>query len=122
MRHSLLLAECARMPWAMRFDYLQQLAQVVTRWSAGQPAPLDVMEAVRHDAAVRNDRKAANARAGGGAVAVLSLYGVIMQREIEDISGPGSTSTQRFTAMLRSALAKVRPIFGKACIWLIPLS
>jgi signal peptide peptidase SppA len=43
----------------------------------------------------------------GTGIAVLPLYGVVTQRGnmVDDISGPGSTSTQQFTAILRQMLA-----------------
>jgi signal peptide peptidase SppA len=47
-----------------------------------------------------------NVRSGAGAIAVLPLYGVITQRGnmVEDVSGPGSVSTQLFGSSLRDAL------------------
>ena len=40
-------------------------------------------------------------------IAVLPLYGIVTQRGsiVEDVSGPGSTSTQQFASVLRQALA-----------------
>jgi ClpP class serine protease len=42
-----------------------------------------------------------------GGIAVLPLYGVVTQRGnmVEDVSGPGSTSTQQFSAALHQLLA-----------------
>jgi signal peptide peptidase SppA len=44
---------------------------------------------------------------GGAGIAVLPLYGIVTQRAnmVDDVSGPGVTSTQMFGAALRQALA-----------------
>jgi signal peptide peptidase SppA len=56
---------------------------------------------------MRDTRKQFAASSAGAGIAVLPLYGVITQRGnmVEDISGPGSTSTQKFTSALRQVLA-----------------
>lgn len=107
MNHSLLLAECLATPWALMPERLHALASVVTRWSAGIEADPNTLRRIEADRTVRDARRQASAAQSSGAIAVLPLYGVITQRGnmVDDVSGPGSTSTQQFSAALRSLLA-----------------
>ncbi|HEV2037526.1 MAG TPA: hypothetical protein VGQ96_02880, partial [Candidatus Eremiobacteraceae bacterium] len=107
MNHALLLAEAMRTPWAMAPEHLATLAQVLARWSVDRPASPEILAGVREEAAARRDRNTAVARAGNGSIAVLPLWGIITQRGnmVDDVSGPGSMSTQKFTGALRAALA-----------------
>jgi capsid assembly protease len=108
MNHTLLVAEFLSTPWAIMPDRLTAIAGVVARWSANIPATPEVMATVRADAQAIEARRAdATARAGGGAVAVLPFYGVCVQRTsaVDDVSGSGLMSMQRFTQSLRAALA-----------------
>jgi signal peptide peptidase SppA len=63
------------------------------------------MATVAADREARTAKREANTRAGSGAIAVLPFYGVVTQREVSDLCGPGSVSTQQFTAVFREALA-----------------
>jgi signal peptide peptidase SppA len=62
---------------------------------------------IQSDRVLRDTRKQMAAANAGSGIAVLPLYGVVTQRGnmIDDISGPGSTSTQQFTSALRQVLA-----------------
>jgi signal peptide peptidase SppA len=106
MRGQLLLAELAAQPWALMPDRIALLSQVLTRWASGVVADDATIARVRADADRRDARRAAGRQVGGG-VAVLPLYGVLTQRGnlVDEVSGPGSTSTQVFTAALRAAIA-----------------
>lgn len=88
-------------------ERLRAFAAMLARWSAGIPVPHDVAQQVTHDKEVREAKRQANVRAAGGNIAVLPLYGVITQRGnmMDDISGPGSVSTQMFAQALREAVA-----------------
>ena len=52
----------------------------------------------------RAARSSTISKSGGGAVAVIPVYGMIMHRGGMDISGPSSTSTEGLLAQLRAAV------------------
>ncbi|MCL6455737.1 MAG: S49 family peptidase, partial [Ralstonia pickettii] len=107
MKHALLISEFLSTPWAIMPERLSAFAGVVVRWSTGIVADAVTMTSVRADAAAVAARRGSSARAGNGSIAVLPMYGVVTQRGnmADDISGPGSMSTQMFSQSLRSALA-----------------
>jgi len=107
MNHSLLLAECLATPWALMPERLHALASVVTRWSAGIAADGETLGRIHADRELRDARRRAVANQSTGSIAVLPLYGVLTQRGnmVDEVSGPGSTSTQQFSAALRGLLA-----------------
>ena len=93
--------------WALMPERLHAMAGVVMRWSAGVPAETQTMDRINSDRTIRESRrKLATAQSSGG-IAVLPLYGVVTQRGnmVDDVSGPGSTSTQQFSSTLRQLLA-----------------
>ena len=106
MKEARFLAWARSTPWALLPEVYDTMAAVLDRWARGEVASPAVLDQVRADASDRRGRRAAGASVGGG-VAVLPLYGVISQRgnALDDISGPGSTSTQMFTKTLREAVA-----------------
>jgi signal peptide peptidase SppA len=107
MNHQLLVAEFLATPWALMPERLHALASVVMRWSAGIPAEADNMIRVQADRVIRDTRRQTASAQSAGGIAVLPLYGVVTQRGnmVEDVSGPGSTSTQQFSSALRQLLA-----------------
>lgn len=107
MKHALLISEFLSTPWALMPERLVAFAGVVARWSSGSTADAGTMARVRADAEIVAARRSAAARTSGSSIAVLPMYGVVTQRGnmADDISGPGSTSTQMFSQTLRSALA-----------------
>lgn len=107
MKRSILISEFLSTPWALMPERLQAFAGVLGRWSRGESADARTMEAIQADKQARSDKRTASVNAGGGMIAVLTLYGVVTQRGnmADDISGPGSVSTQRFTQSFREALA-----------------
>ena len=107
MKQQLLIAEFLSTPWALMPERLSAMAGVLSRWQAGIAPSADVMAAISHDREAAAAKRATNVRAGGGGIAVLPLYGVVTQRGnmADDISGPGSVSTQRFTQAFREAMA-----------------
>jgi signal peptide peptidase SppA len=108
MKRQLLIAEFLSTPWALMPERLNAVAGVLARWSHGAAASDAVMETVAADRQAREAKKAGAAQAASGGIAVLPFYGVVTQRGnmMDDISGPGSVSTQRFTAAFREALAE----------------
>lgn len=107
MKGELLIAEFLSTPWALMPERIEAFAGILRRWTKGQGATQAVLVQVSSDKEAREARRETNTRAGGGSIAVLPLYGVVTQRGnmADDLSGPGSTSTQRFSAALRDALA-----------------
>ncbi len=107
MNRQLLLSEFLTTPWALMPERLQAMAGVLTRWSAGEPPTDETMFQIQSERVLRDTRKQMAAAHAGAGIAVLPLYGVVTQRGnmVDDISGPGSTSTQQFTSALRQVLA-----------------
>jgi signal peptide peptidase SppA len=107
MNKQLLLSEFLTTPWALMPERLQAMSGILTRWSAGEPPSDETLFQVNTDRVLRDTRKQMAATSTGTGIAVLPLYGVVTQRGnmVDDISGPGSTSTQQFTSVLRQMLA-----------------
>ncbi len=107
MNKHLLISEFLTTPWALMPERLMAMSGVLHRWSAGEPPSDETLFQIQSDRLLRDTRKQMAAANTGTGIAVLPLYGVVTQRGnmIDDISGPGSTSTQQFTAALRQMLA-----------------
>ena len=107
MKTELLIAEFLSTPWALMPERLNAVSAVMARWSSHAPATAEVLAGIDTDKLAREARRQTATSVSGGGIAVLPLYGVITQRGnmIEDVSGPGSVSTQKFAAALRLALA-----------------
>ena len=107
MNKQLLLSEFLTTPWALMPERLQAMSGILTRWSAGEPPSDENLFQVNTDRLIRDTRKQIAAASAGTGIAVLPLYGVVTQRGnmVDDISGPGSTSTQQFASVLRQMLA-----------------
>lgn len=107
MNKQLLLSEFLTTPWALMPERLQAMSGILTRWSAGEPPSDETLFQVNTDRVLRDTRKQMAAASTGSGIAVLPLYGVVTQRGnmVDDISGPGSSSTQQFTSVLRQMLA-----------------
>lgn len=107
MNKQLLLSEFLTTPWALMPERLQAMSGILTRWSVGEPPSDETMFQVNTDRVLRDSRKQMAAASTGSGIAVLPLYGVVTQRGnmVDDISGPGSSSTQQFTSVLRQMLA-----------------
>ena len=109
MNQQLLIAEFLATPWALMPERLNAVAAVLASWSSNTPASDEVMQRIAADRSAREVRRQSNQVNGGGAgngIAVLPLYGVVTQRGnmVDNVSGPGSVSTQQFAASLRQAL------------------
>ena len=107
MNHQLLVAEFLATPWALMPERLSALATVVMRWSGGIAAESENMIRIQADRVIRESRRQSASAQSTGGIAVLPLYGVVTQRGnmVDDVSGPGSTSTQQFCTTLRQLLA-----------------
>ena len=107
MNHQLLVAEFLATPWALMPERLHALASVVMRWSAGIAADTDNLVRIQADRVIRATRRQASTAQSSGGIAVLPLYGIVTQRGnmVDDVSGPGTTSTQQFSSALRQLLA-----------------
>lgn len=100
MKGSLLIAEFLDTPWAVKRERLQVYAGVISRWASGQAMDEDFTPVK----SAWDARREQAARIGGNGVAVLPLYGTIMQRAGMMSEWSGGTSTQQFSSALREAL------------------
>nr|WP_311528692.1 S49 family peptidase [uncultured Ralstonia sp.] len=107
MKRELLLAEFLATPWALMPERLNALTAVFGRWARNEPAGDEILARVMADRDARQLKRQAAQSTGGEGIAVLPLYGVVTQRGnmVDDVSGPGTTSTQMFGAALRQALS-----------------
>ncbi|MFA5170416.1 MAG: S49 family peptidase [Sulfuriferula sp.] len=107
MKRALLISEFLSTPWALMPERLNAFAGVLGRWMQGESASDITMAAIQADKQSRTVKQSSNTNAGGGNIAVLPFYGVVTQRGnmVDDISGTGSASTQRFTQSFRDAMA-----------------
>ena len=106
MNHHLLVAEYLATPWALMPERLSAVTAVIARWSGDARASDEVMHSIAGDRSARDARRQASVSNSGGGIAVLPLYGVVTQRGnmVDDVSGPGTASTQQFSNMLQAAL------------------
>ena len=106
MNHQLLVAEFLATPWALMPERLSAVTAVIARWSGDARASDEVMHSVAADRNARDARRQASVSNSGGGIAVLPLYGIVTQRGnmVDDVSGPGTASTQQFSNLLRAAL------------------
>jgi signal peptide peptidase SppA len=107
MKRSILISEFLATPWALMPERLSAFAGVMSRWHAGEQASDEVMAGIHADRQAREVKRSAAMQAGGGQIAVLPLYGVVTQRGsmVDDVSGSGGASTQRFADALRQAIS-----------------
>jgi signal peptide peptidase SppA len=103
------LAQLLATPWAMSPDRLNAYAALLARQYAGKITAADHRDDTQYDAeGVPIKPKAAVQRAGGarsGAIAVVGVYGTIMQRASIMSMCDGGTSTQAISQQLRQANA-----------------
>ncbi|MBF0421903.1 MAG: S49 family peptidase [Magnetococcales bacterium] len=105
MKTGRLLADFLVSPWALRPETLSLASGILSRWNDGLPVPDEVMAQLEADKGIVAVRRQSRAQTGGG-IAVLPLYGVLTQRgDIQDVSGPGTTSLQAFASAFRQAMA-----------------
>ncbi len=107
MNKQLLVAEFLATPWALMPERLNAMYGVIARWSVGNIASDETMQRIQNERLLRDARRQTVSAISSGGIAVIPLYGVVTQRGnmVDDVSGPGSVSTQQFAAALRQALA-----------------
>lgn len=103
LRYARILAELADMPLAIMETKLRVVMQFLADQSAGVKYSAEEI-AARTGADRPTDRQV---RGAPGGVAVLSLFGIVAQRMnmMDQVSGPGGTSTEQFAAAFRQAVA-----------------
>lgn len=103
----------ANTPWAITPEILAVITDLITYRMAGyRLSESEVEERIGREPALPYYGESLELRAGGetrgrgGAVALLSLYGVIAPRAsmVNSVSGPSGTGLDEFTSMLQSAV------------------
>ena len=102
LRYARILAEIREMPLAIHPAKLAAIREFLLLQSQG--VKFSAGEILQRTGGAAGKRDSTVARSPGN-VAVLSLFGIIAQRMnmMDDVSGPGGTSTERFTAQFRQA-------------------
>jgi signal peptide peptidase SppA len=92
--------------WAMQPERFESMCTFLEMKAAGEMPLVDVHAAIHAAAELQAERAKATAGASTGTVAVLPLYGLIMQRGniTGDISGPRGTSVEQFKAQFRQVV------------------
>lgn len=96
-----LLGQC----WALDPIVMERLTDVILRWSDGTRLSAEQITAAVGDApAAASARRSNSVQANG--IAVIPLYGVMAHRAhmVQNVSGPGGTSTELFGRALQGAL------------------
>lgn len=114
MKQQLLVAEFLATPWALMPERLNAVTTVLGRWAGSshlspgisEEPSNDILAGIASDRVARETRRQTNSSLTTGGIAVLPLYGVVTQRGnmIDEISGSGTTSTQKFSTALRAAI------------------
>lgn len=103
MRLVRVVAAFAATPWALQLDTLEALAGMLERADARREFEVDA-----EDIAAKAAGKSATVDAAAKQnVAVIPVTGVIAHRAsmVQDVCGPGGTSTEALDAMIRAAVA-----------------
>lgn len=110
MRGEFLVAELLQTPWALRREVLASHVQVLSRWIAGgqsSRSPLamgDDRPAGDGISAFEMRKRDANARVGGN-IAVIPVYGTIVQRAGMMTEWCGGSACNQISGALRDAMA-----------------
>lgn len=111
MRGEFLISELLSTPWALRRDVLAGHVQVLARWVSGQSArsPLamddDGPAGGEGISAFEARRRDANGRVGGGGIAVIPVYGTIVQRAGMMTEWCGGSACTQIATALKEAMA-----------------
>lgn len=105
---SRVLDEFYSSPWAIVPSYLETMAVVLERWASGiKLTEAEIYNAVGTAPEAAAQRRQAAQRTKG--VAVIPVYGALAQRAtMQNVSGPGVTSTQGLAQQFRDALDNPR--------------
>jgi signal peptide peptidase SppA len=101
-----LLAEFYTTPWALDPAIHAQMEMILDRWASGTKLSAEqISAAVGPGPQAAADRRAQMAQAGGGAVAVIPVYGVLTHRAHAKAISTPMTSTEELSAQIRAAAA-----------------
>jgi signal peptide peptidase SppA len=96
-------------PWAITPEAFETVCEIIDRRAAGVRLSSDeIAEIVRESNAEFAERHAAASALqapGGGAVAVISIYGTILPRPVSDLSGGGGCALTSFMEKFKAAEA-----------------
>lgn len=104
MKYALLISEFLSTPWAMMPDRISSAAAIIARRINGDRNIMEDNDFGERQSAWETRMQQASSLGGGG-IAVLPLYGTIVQRAGMMTEWCGGTSTQQFTAAFRNAMA-----------------
>lgn len=93
--------------WYIHEQKLHEIVAFLEMKLSGGSAAAETLQAIQAanaGAELRAKAAAASGKSGGGAVAVIPIYGVIMHRPTMDLSGPGGTSCQMLARQIRQAV------------------
>lgn len=92
--------------WAIMPDKLEAIQAFLQLKAAGRSVDAETLAKIHGQAQVSAARASNVSASSKGAVAVLPLYGLILHRgsAMDDLSGPGAASVQRFTQQFRQAV------------------
>lgn len=102
MRRMLVVTEFLATPWAIERERLAIISRVVARWEHSVPRAMDDYDT---EAIAARDARRQQADSIGGGVAVIPVYGALMQRANLMSEFSGGMSTQLLSAQLANALA-----------------
>lgn len=106
MKLARILAEFYATPWAILPDRLAAIAAVLYRAADGvRLSDVEIRDAIGNAPAAAQARRDRDGQTPG-AVMVLPLFGIVSHRihQVQDISGPGGTSTEGFARAFRQAV------------------
>ena len=114
MRKHLLLAEFLTLPLALLPEGILVAYSVLARWDAGLPPSPAARAKVDEDTSARAALLEEMAGQASGEVAILPLMGILTQHPVEDVSGPGATSTDRWAGQFQALVDS--PSVGKIIV------
>jgi capsid assembly protease len=104
--YSLILNAVYSQVWAIQPEKLEAMVGFLELKAMGHLPDADVLASIQAASAVTAAKVQQASATGAGSVAVLPLYGLIMQRGnmVGDISGPRGTSVEQFKEQFRQAV------------------
>lgn len=106
MIHAGILAALAGQPWALDAASFDVMVSVIQRWAAGNILSQgQIVEVIAGAPATVEARRASAQQASAGGVAVIPVFGTIAHRAhmVNQVSGPGGTSTEKLGAAITAA-------------------
>ena len=107
MKRELLIGQFLAMPWAIQREKLAAITRMIAGWHLGGGGGVKGLEddaPVQRVSAFEAARQQAQTRVGAGAIAVIPVYGVVVQRANMMTDICGGASTQQISSALRDAL------------------